>query len=313
MDTGGASVQKGRNRRFIAGLIIICLAAVLTVSAYAETKPLGMDLTTHGMPLRDDGWVEPGVEYRDESIHAVLTKDRFHNVYVRTIVIEIADASQLRSTLSYENFEDQRLARSLDMAKSVNALAAVNDDFVKFNKFQGYVMRQGVFYQDTLEKLEKPQDVLIIDNEGDFYVVIKASTGAVESKLAELKENNREPVNIFTFGPTLVLDGQPLDCPTEDSIHSMHLKGARAVIGQLDHLKYFIMTVDGAMSEGTGMTGNQLAGFIAEHFPECKVAYNLDGGNSSKLIFGGKELNSARGQGRKISGLIYFASAATEE
>ena len=73
MDTGGASVQKGRNRRFIAGLIILCLAAVLTVSAYAETKPLGMDLTAHGMPLREDGWVEPGVEYRDESIHAVLT------------------------------------------------------------------------------------------------------------------------------------------------------------------------------------------------------------------------------------------------
>lgn len=305
-------MKRNANKRFIAVLMMICLA-VAAASAGAEVKPLGLDLTVHGQPIREDKWVEPGVEYQDESIHAVITTERYQKIYVRTVVIEIADPSQLRSTLSYESYENQKLAKGTDMANSVNALAAVNDDFIKFNKYQGYVMRQGVFYQDTLAKLEKPQDVLIIDNEGDFYVVIKASTESMETKLAELEANGRKPVNIFTFGPTLVLDGQPLDCPWEDSIHSMHLRGARAVIGQLDHLKYFIMTVDGAMSEGTGMTGNQLAAFIVEHFPECRVAYNLDGGNSSKLIFGGKELNHSKGQGRKISGLIYFASAATEE
>ena len=305
-------MKNGLKKRLAAFLFIVCLAAAQAVSAGAEVTPLGMDMTVHGRPLKEDGWVEPGVEYRDESIHAVITTERYQKVYVRTVVIEIADPSQLRSTLSYESYENPKLAKSMDMAKSVNALAAVNDDFVKFNKYQGYVIRQGVFYQDTLEKLEKPQDVLIIDEQGDFHVVIKASTETMDAKLAELVADNRRPVNVFTFGPTLVLDGQPLDCPWEDSIHSMHLRGARAVIGQLDHLKYFIMAVDGAMSEGTGMTGNQLAAFIAEHFPECRVAYNLDGGNSSKLIFGGKELNHAMGQGRKISGLIYFASAAED-
>lgn len=306
-------MQKGRIKRFIAVLITACLAAALAAPAYADVKPLGLDLTVHGQPLREDGWIEPDVEYKDESIHVVLTTERYKSVYVRTLVVEIADPSQLRSTLSYEKFEGQDYAKARDMAKSVNAVAALNDDFVKFNKYQGYVMRQGVFYQDTLEKLEKPQDVLIIDDQGDFYTVIKASTKTMEEKLAELDENGRKPVNIFTFGPTLVLDGQPLDCPWEDSIHSMHLPGARAAIGQLGHLKYFIMAVDGKMSEHTGMTGNQLAEFIAEHFPECSVAYNLDGGNSSHLIFGGKEINHAGGQNRKASGLIYFASAASED
>ena len=302
-----------RNKRIIAVLIIACLAVLLTVAAQADVKPLGIEMTVHGQPLREDGWVEPGVEYRDESIHAVLTTERYQNVHVRYIVIEVADASQIRSTLSYEKFEGQDYAKAKDMAKYVNAVAAVNDDFAKFNKYQGYVMRQGVFYQDTLAKLEKPQDVLIIDNQGDFHTVIKASTESMEEKIAGLKADGREPVNIFTFGPTLVLDGQPLDCKREDSIHSVHVNGARAAIGQLDHLKYFIMTVDGAMTEHTGMNCNQLAEFIVQHFPECKVAYNLDGGNSSKLVFNGEELNHAMGSNRKIAGLIYFASAATED
>ena len=299
--------------RFIAMLMIFLLAASASATAYADVAPLGMDLTIHGQPPMKDGWNKDRSEYRDESIHATLTVEKYQRVYVRTIVIEIADASQLRSTLSYESYEDQRGAKAVEMAKYVNAVAALNDDYIKFNKYQGYVMRQGVFYQDTLAKLEKPQDVLIIDNEGDFYAVIKASTESMEAKIQELAGNGRKPVNIFTFGPTLVLEGKALDCPWEDSIHAVHLKGARAAIGQIDHLKYFIMTVDGKMSEHTGMTGNQLAEFIAERYPECRVAYNLDGGNSSHLIFGGKEINHAGGQNRKASGLIYFASAVTED
>ena len=300
----------GLNKRLTAVLMIIFLA-VTTASAYADITPLEMDMTVHGQPLREDGWIEPGVEYRDESIHAVLTTERYQNVHVRFIVIEVADASQIRSTLSYDSYEDQKLAKALDIANSVNAVAAINDDFIKFNKYQGYVMRQGVFYQDTLAKLELPQDVLIIDDQGDFHAVIKASTETMEEAIAGLQADGRKPVNIFTFGPTLVLDGQPQECKREDSIHSVHVNGARAAIGQLDHLKYFIMTVDGAMTEHTGMNCNQLAEFIVQHFPECKVAYNLDGGNSSKLVFSGQELNHAMGSGRKIAGLIYFASAAT--
>ena len=134
-------MKTGLNKRLTALLITVCLAAALTVSAGAEVKPLGMDMTVHGQPLKEDGWVEPGVEYRDESIHAVLTTERYQKVHVRTVVIEIADPSQLRSTLSYESYENPKLAKSMDMAKSVNALAAVNDDFIKFNKYQGYVIR----------------------------------------------------------------------------------------------------------------------------------------------------------------------------
>ena len=42
------------------------------------------------------------------------------------------------------------------------------------------------------------------------------------------------------------------------------------------------------------------------------MAYNLDGGGSSKLYMGQKKVNSAKGR-REIYGMIYFASAVAEE
>ena len=307
--------------RFAALLVAMFLALATVSAALAEVKPLAMDLTVHGQPLNPDGWStnkETSV-YEDESIRAELfkvsrkPKSSVERIYIRIVVVEIADPSQIRTTLSFESFEDSRPAKSTDMAKKVNAVTAINDDYIKFNRFQGYAMRQGEFYQDTLEKLKKPQDVLIIDDQGDFSVIVKASTETVEARLAELAEDGRKPVNIFTFGPALVIDGVGQECKTEDSIHELHLPAARAVIGQLDHLKYFIMTVDGANSDHTGMNGNEMVSFILEYFPDCKYAYNLDGGNSSKLIWKGKEINNAKGGARKVSGLIYFASAVAPE
>ena len=301
------------------GILAAAVACLAVFSAFAEVVPLGPGLTDHGRPLKEDGWIVPKQEYRDESIHAVLeTENRrapssSKREMIRIVTVEISDPSQLRTTLSLESYEDPHSSKATEMAKHVNAVVAVNDDHTKYSRFQGYVMRQGVFYQDTLSALEKPQDVLIIDDRGDFHVVVKASTETVEAKLEELKADGRLPVNIITFGPALVIDGEPQECRVEDSIHMMHLPGARTVIGQLGPLKYFVMTVDGAATTHSGMNGTEMGKYIKERFPECTVAYNLDGGDSSKLVFYGQELNYSKGRGKRISGLIYFASAAAEE
>ena len=306
-------------KSFCMIMAMICLTVMVATIAFADISPLGIDLTIHGQPLRSDGWNDENTVYQDESIRAELIQEHFKpksssaKITVRIAVVEISDPSQLRTTLSYESFEKTAPAKAVDMAKMVNAVVAINDDYCKFNKYRGYALRQGVFFQDTLEKLKKPQDVLIIDDQGDFCIVSKATTAMMEAKIGELAAEGRKPVNVFTFGPGLIIDGEAQDCKREDSIHELHLSNARAVIGQLDHLKYFVMTVDGASSEGTGMTGNEMAAYIQEHFPECRYAYNLDGGNSSKFIWHGKAINKAKGGARKVSGLIYFASAATEE
>ena len=306
-------------KRVAAILIMICVMAVTAAAAFAEVTPLGMDLTIHGMPLKKDGWNENNTVYQDESIRAELfeesvrPKSNNEKIVVRYVIVEIADPSQLRTTLSYESFEKQKAAKAQDMAALVNSVVAINDDQIKFNRFHGYVIRQGVFYQDTLDKLERPQDVLVIDDHADFSVVQKATTESMEARIAELEADGRKVVNTITFGPALVIDGVGQECKTEDSIHSLHLPAARTVIGQLGPLKYFMMVTHGATSKRTGMKGDDLVDYILEKFPECTCAYNLDGGNSSKMVWHGKLKSDATGGRQQITGLIYFASAMTGE
>ena len=305
------------NRRWKKALALLAAFWMLQGTAGADVIPLGMDMTVHGMPLREDGWIEPNREYQDESIHVTLYEEQAWSsgvgrTTVHWAVVEIKDPSQIRSTLSFESYDDMKPAKSEEMVRFVNAVCAINDDYVKISSYKGYVMRQGVFYCDTLDEFEeiKRQDVLIIDDQGDFSTVLKASSAAVQEHLAEMEKQGRKPVNIFTFGPTMIIDGEIQEMKWENSIHSVHIACARAVICQLDHLKYALVAIDGEASENTGMKAADAAKFILAKFPDCKIAYNLDGGGSSKLHIGNKLVNHARGR-REIGGMIYFASAAS--
>ena len=306
-------------KRLFLILAALALALGIVCSAAAETRAIPVDMLEHGTPPKADGWIVPNREYQDESIHAVMyeqknykTKSSAGPTTIRWVVVEIKDPSQLRTVLSYDSFEAKKAATPAELVKYINQIVAINDDYVKMNNFKGYVVRQGVFCCDSLDewKEEMKQDVLVVDDRGDFSVVQKASSADVTAFLAELNGRGREAVNIFTFGPALVLDGEVQEIKGSDSTHEVALSAARTAICQLDELTYAVFAVDGGDGVGTNCT--ELANFIVKQFPDCKVAYNLDGGGSSKLYMGQKKVNNAKGR-REIYGMIYFASAASEE
>ena len=96
-----------------------------------------------------------------------------------------------------------------------------------------------------------------------------------------------------------------------DSTHEVILATARTVICQLDTLTYAVFAAD-SIKNGYGINCTEFANFIVKTFPDCKVAYNLDGGASSRLYMGQKRVNTAKGR-REIYGMVYFASAASED
>ena len=87
-------------------------------------------------------------------------------------------------------------------------------------------------------------------------------------------------MNSLTFGPALIVDGEAQTISTVE--HAPIMAAARICICQLDHLKYANVVVDGG--NGVGISLQELADFIPEILPECKVAYNLDGGKSIALL-----------------------------
>lgn len=291
--------------------LALCAALLLAVSpALAAVEPIPLDILVHGQPPKKSGWISE-TEYEDESIHMVMEsaqrkpKSSHTKITCRWVRVKIADPSQLRTAMSNDSYEDRTLARSASMARAVNAVVAMNGDFVKYNYNRGYAVRQGVFYRDALDG---SRDVLIIDDKGDFSFVKNATSEEMRIKNEEIEAAGRKVINAFCFGPVLVVDGEVQDTTAPEM--ESHYATQRIAICQLGELEYGILEVDGG--NGSGMNLNDLATYITMVFPECKLAYNMDGGASTYLLINGQYVHKTT-EGRAISDIIYFASAATEE
>lgn len=306
-------------KRFFVRLLRGLLCALLLLSmaaAAAEVKPLDTDMMTHGFPLRKDGWISDA-EYRDSSIHIVCEhlkrkpKSSREATICRWITIEIADPSQLRTAMSMDSYDDPGTVSAVSLAKYVNAAVALNGDYFKYNYDKGYVLRQGVLYRDALDG---EWDSLIIDDQGDFHDVPAATSESMAAAISELEAEGRRPMNVFTFGPVLIKDGKILreDGEYPPEMHYPTLAAQRIALIQLDHLKYAVMEIDSDGGNGTGMNLGELARFILEVYPDCKMAYNLDGGGSTHLILNGRQIHKTI-SGRAVSDIIYFASAEEPE
>ena len=304
----------GRIIRWILTAVLLTAIALVVSSpaSLAENHSLALDMNVYGDPVRKEGWISPE-EYRDESIHILLqktgrkTKSSAAKTAVRYVTIEIADASQLRTYFSDGSYDSRKQERSNVMTKRTNAVVAMNGDFAKYTYDFGYIIRQGVFYRDALDMQKHPRDVLVIDNEGDFHIVPGASSADMQAFLKELEASGLTAVNSFTFGPALIINGEVQTIPKGE--HESTLATARICLCQLDHLRYAIVVVDGG--NGVGINLQELANYIPEILPDCKVAYNLDGGGSAHLLLNGKMANKTANS-RPISDIIYFASAAGE-
>ena len=295
-------------------LAVLILTGGICISVLAEVKPLDLDIRTHGYAPRKDGWISDS-EYQDESIHLQAyskgrkPKSSNNSTMCRWMTVKIADPSQLRTAMSNDSYDDPATVAATTMAKSVEAVAALNGDYFKYNYDKGYVLRQGVFYRDALDG---EWDSLIIDDRGDFHDVMEATSESMAAALSALEAEGRKAVNVFTFGPVLVRDGKIVREEYPPEMHYPTLATQRIAICQLGELEYGIVEIDSDQGNGTGMNLGELARYILEIFPDCKMAYNLDGGGSTHLILNGRQIHKTV-SGRAVCDIIYFASAQIPE
>ena len=223
-----------------------------------------------GCPPDPAGFGE-GWEYEDPTIRVKVTKDRTAGCDYWVADIVISDASQLR-TAPADTFDSDMKTSGVQMARRVNAVLAVNGDYYCYTGI-GCIIRQGQQYLNTMWG---NRDVLAIDEDGDFHVFPQAKKGSIKGTV-----NGKKIINSFFFGPILVQVGP------------LHYK----CICCATHAR-------GSM----GMKLDQFANLVAKQ--GVQTAYNLDGGNSCMMIFGGEKINDPDNPDtRDICDIIYFASA----
>lgn len=284
-------------RRCFALLLVL----LLIPAALAEGNAvLPMDFSAAPAP-NPDLFTENG--YEDETITVQMSREEIGDARFNIARVKIKDASQLRIGLSAD-FGKKKTNRISTMAKNQNAVVAIGGDYY-LNEEGGYVVRMGETYR---KKPLKSRDMLITDDAGDFHI-LKNSDPA---QLKALLSGERKIVNVFNFGPALVIDGKLQDMP-EKYNYNIHGKEPRCAIGQLGTLEYLLVVVDGRGAAGSdGCTVAELAQFMADQ--GCVQAYNLDGGNSALMVFGRNNYSQKTVKAeRSVSDIIYFATAVGAE
>ena len=279
--------------------IMLLLLLVLPVCALGEFS-LPVDDTPGNAPIAAN-FTE--TTYEDESITVVMEKYREKDSDINVARVTIKSPTQLRTALAGK-YGTTRTNTVMNLAEQNNAIVAINGDYYA-NRDRGYIVRQGVTYR---KNPFKSLDMLIIDDLGDFHILVKSDAKQLKAFL----ESDRTIVNALNFGPALVIDGVTQEIPKD---YQFNPRGTepRAAIGQLDTLSYMMVVVDGrrpGVNQGLRMA--DVADFMARM--GCKQAFNLDGGNTATLVFNNELYCDKSNSGeRSVSDIIYFASAVTED
>ena len=154
------------------------------------------------------------------------------------------------------------------------AILAINGDYYGLNS-KGIVIRNGVLYRSETIK----GDIAVLYRNG---VLKTYKNNEFDAKKA-VEEGAWQAWN---FGPSL-LDSEGKHLETYYS--SVTPRNPRTAIGYVEAGHYIFIVVEGRTSDSVGATMVQLAQLFEKY--NCKSAYNLDGGQSSTMIFNGKTIN----------------------
>lgn len=270
------------------------------------------------------------VGYEDPSISVRISRGVYHNTSYVAARVKINSVTQLRSAFS-GRFGTESAVLGTSLAKSMNAVFAVNGDYYTSKNGHGYLTRQGHQYR---KKCKSEYDILVIDYHGDLHILQKPDNEALDAYIATLDDVDPAIVNgldtsdknfdskvyqSFSFGPGLVIDGVQYKGFTEKTHSGISAErpAQRMAIAQVGPLEYLFVASsspeDYKLDGSVGLTLDEFSDLVYS-FGGIINAYNLDGGSSSTMVFRttkGKfgKMNSNRNSARFLADIIYFASA----
>jgi len=283
-----------RIHRLITALLALALLVSLCPAQAELLDSLPMD-TTQGGPAPKDEYYLSNREYQDESISVKITEGRYAYTDYVCAHVKISHPSQLRTAPAtvvdwpqavFLRNPPEADYRGRYVARAVNAVVAINGDFYTKTDTVHVVMRQSTQVRNVADG---ESDLLIIDKNGDFSYLPDCT---VNSYKAYYQENKDNMYQVFCFGPMLVKDGvSVIDDKYLNTGIGSQKNTQRAAIAQLGPLEYMLVTCNSnQVMNNKGMTIKEFAGLCEQLGKElsengCMLAYNLDGGNSSTLVF----------------------------
>lgn len=262
-----------------------------TATAEASTAPTEAPTAapTAAEPPAEQATTAPistDTEYHDDQIDIVLTTMRVENTTVYVADVQIADISLLKTALAGNTYARNLTETTSVQAANAGAILAINGDYYGAQE-RGYVLRNGVLYRASAQS---GTDALVIGADGNFRIINEGETSA-DTLVRE------GAWQLLTFGPALINGGQ-VTVSSSDEVGRAMTSNPRTAIGQISEGHYLLVVSDGRTKESTGLSLRQLAELMQSL--GAQIAYNLDGGGSSTMVFQGRVVNSPTTNGRSI-------------
>ena len=241
--------------------------------------------------------------YLDDSIFAI-TWQEVHDGSVYTFSeVKVSHPSQFRRHLAGGEYGSDMQYLTTEMAAEVNAVVASAGDFYRFRDFGAVV------YQGQAKRVEGTYaETCYIDSNGDMHFTYGGEVLKVEEVQAFVDERNIQ--FSLAFGPILV-DNYEVVPHTWYGVGEINEGYARAALLQMDTLHYIVVTANTTGIYQEIPTVAQFQKNVAA--TGCRHAYSLDGGQTATIVMNDELVNRpVYGQQRKISDIIYFATAVPD-
>ena len=235
--------------------------------------------------------------YSDGNITITITEYREKDTTIYVADVQLASAEYLKTAFASNAYGENVTAKTSVIAEECNAILAINGDYYGARE-NGYVLRNGVLYRSDAKS---SQEDLVIWPDGSFEVITEKSTTAKSLYEGGVRQ-------VLSFGPALVIDGE-ISVTAEDEVGKAKASNPRTAIGIIDDLHYVFVVSDGRTDESAGLSLYELAEFMQSL--GTTIAYNLDGGGSSTMVFNGKVVNNPTTNGksikeRSVSDIVYI-------
>jgi len=227
--------------------------------------------------------------YSDENIQISVTEYTFSDTQLYVADIQLSSIDYLYTAFAQNAYGKNVTDETSSIAQQNSAILAINGDYYGARN-SGYVLRNGTLYRDTASSSD--QEDLVINADGSFSIITEGTVSA--SDIA-----SSGALQVFSFGPALIIDGEISVSATEEVGKAM-ASNPRTAICEIEPLHYLFVVADGRTDESEGLSLYELAQFLQENF-EIRTAYNLDGGGSSTMVFNGQLVNNPTTSGSRIS------------
>ena len=235
--------------------------------------------------------------YSSPDISITVTEETLGRTTYYLADIYVRDITCFQAALAGDTYGSGFRDSIEDMAMLKNALVAVNGDYYG-NTSEGVVIRNGVIYRANRTDC----DVCVLYYDGTMRVMPGQSFSVEEAV-------QNGAWQAWTFGPALLdTDGSVLTAFA--STGRIISANPRTAIGYYEPGHYCMVVVDGR-GESAGITLPALSQLFYDL--GCTAAYNLDGGNSSIMVWKSEVINNPSGGGRESSDALLITEVKDYE